>query len=285
VSSSNKREREVARAKYERQQARRAEREMAAKKRTKVIAVVASLVVVLGAVGAWAFATRDTTPEPIASPTTSPSPSVSPSGSASPSASPSPSVSNVTCTEAPEPTTKTQTWTAPPGIPLKPASTYFIELQTNCGTIDIEVDQAAPETADSMIFLANQGFYTDSDCFRLTTAGLFVLQCGSPSNNGQGGPGFTVPDENLPADTQNNYPAGTVAMANAGPGTAGSQFFIVYEDTTLPPNYTIWGKVVSGLDVVRYVAEQGVQGGGADGAPVQPIVITKATTRETTQVG
>jgi peptidyl-prolyl cis-trans isomerase B (cyclophilin B) len=283
VSSSNKREREVARAKYERQQARRAEREAAAKKRTKVIAVVASLVVVLGAVGAWAFANRDTTPEPIASPTTSPSASASPSESPSPS--PSGSTSTVTCTEAPEPTTKTQTWTAPPGIPLKPQSTYFIELQTNCGTIDIEVDQAAPKTADSMIFLANQGFYTDSDCFRLTTAGLFVLQCGSPTNNGQGGPGYTVPDENLPADTQNNYPAGTVAMANAGPGTAGSQFFLVYEDTTLPPNYTIWGKVVSGLDVVRYVAEQGVQGGGADGAPVQPIVITKATTRETTPVG
>ena len=115
------------------------------------VAVVASVVVVLGAVGVWAFANRDTTPEPIASPTTSPSASASPSGSASPS--PSPSVSDVTCTEAPEPTTKTQTWTAPPGFPLKPASQYFIELQTNCGTIDIEVDQAAPETADSMIFL------------------------------------------------------------------------------------------------------------------------------------
>jgi peptidyl-prolyl cis-trans isomerase B (cyclophilin B) len=284
VSSSNKREREVARAKYERQQARRAERQASGKRRNQIIAVVASLAVLAGAVTVWAVANRDSTPAPVASPSTSASPSPSGSETDEPSTSPSPS-STVSCTEAPEPTTKTQTWTAPPGYPLKPESTYFIELQTNCGTIDIEVDQAAPETADSMIFLANQGYYTDSDCFRLTTQGLFVLQCGSPTNNGQGGPGYTVPDENLPENTENNYPAGTVAMANAGPGTAGSQFFIVYEDTTLPPNYTIWGKVVSGLDVVRYVAEQGVQGGGVDGAPTQPIVITKATTRETTQVG
>ena len=107
----------------------------------------------------------------------------------------------------------------------------------------------------------------------------------SPTNNGQGGPGFTVPDENLPSNGSNNYPAGTVAMANAGAGTAGSQFFIVYKDTTLPANYTIWGKVVSGLDVVSNVAAAGVQGGGTDGKPAQPIVITKATTRETMQVG
>jgi peptidyl-prolyl cis-trans isomerase B (cyclophilin B) len=74
-------------------------------------------------------------------------------------------------------------------------------------------------------------------------------------------------------------------MANAGAGTTGSQFFIVYKNTTLPPNYTIWGKVVSGLDVVQKVAAAGVQGGGADGKPTQPIVITKATTRETAPVG
>jgi peptidyl-prolyl cis-trans isomerase B (cyclophilin B) len=134
-----------------------------------------------------------------------------------------------------------------------------------------------------MVFLAQQGFYTDSDCFRLTTDGIFVLQCGSPNNDGTGGPGYELPDENLPSATGVNYPRGTVAMANAGPGTGGSQFFIVYKDTTLPASYTIWGTVVSGLDVVEKVAGAGVAAGNAtptDGSPAQPIVITKATTSD-----
>ncbi len=158
----------------------------------------------------------------------------------------------------------------------------FLSLTTNCGEIVLQMDPAAaPKTAQSMAFLAAQAFYTDSDCFRLTTKGIFVLQCGSPTNNGQGGPGYSIPDENLPKDGANNYPAGTVAMANAGAGTGGSQFFIVYKDTTLGPNYTIWGKVVSGLDVVTRVAAAGEKTGAGDGAPNQAIVITKASTRAT----
>jgi peptidyl-prolyl cis-trans isomerase B (cyclophilin B) len=157
-----------------------------------------------------------------------------------------------------------------------------MKLATNCGDIVIEMDAAkAPKTTQSMAFLAAQGFYTDADCFRLTVTGLFVLQCGSPTNDGQGGPGYSLPDENLPAAGANNYPAGTVAMANAGPGTAGSQFFIVYKDTTLGPDYTIWGKVVSGLDVVQNVAAGGVQTGAGAPAPNQKTVITKATTGTT----
>jgi peptidyl-prolyl cis-trans isomerase B (cyclophilin B) len=281
VSSSNKRERDLARAKFERQQQRRAQEKAARRRRNQILAVSAGLVVVILAVGALVFANRDSGDTSAANPTPTPTSSAS----STPSSSSAPSATPITCAEAPQPTTKTQTWSAPPGTPLKPNSQYFIKLETNCGDIDIQIDQAAPETADSMIFLANQGYYTDSDCFRLTTEGLFVLQCGSPTNNGQGGPGYSVPDENLPEAGTDNYPEGTVAMANAGPGTAGSQFFIVYKNTTLPPNYTIWGKVVSGLDVVQKVAAAGVQGGGADGKPAQPIVITKATTRETTQVG
>jgi peptidyl-prolyl cis-trans isomerase B (cyclophilin B) len=280
VSSSNKRERELARQKFERQQQRRAERQSSRRRRNQIIAVVGALALVGVMVVSLVLSSRSSSDVTASEP--SPTPSAS---EASPSASPSSSVAPAKCTEAPKPTTKTQTWTAPPTTPLKPASQYYIKLDTNCGSIDILIDQKAPKTAQSMIFLANQGFYTDSDCFRLTTSGIFVLQCGSPTNDGQGGPGYTVPDENLPAEGTNNYPAGTVAMANAGAGTAGSQFFIVYKDTTLPPSYTIWGKVVSGLDVVSKVAAAGVQGGGTDGKPVQPIVITKATTRETSQVG
>lgn len=103
-----------------------------------------------------------------------------------------------------------------------------------------------------------------------------MLQCGDPSGSGTGGPGYQVPDENLPKEGGVTYPAGTVAMANAGPGTSGSQFFIVYQDTTLPSSYTIWGEVTEGLDVVQAVAAAGVAGGSGDGPPAQPIGIVKA---------
>lgn len=152
-----------------------------------------------------------------------------------------------------------------------------ITLETNCGSIAIETLPAqAPATVASEVFLANEGFYDLTSCHRLTTAGIYVLQCGDPKGDGTGGPGYSVPDENLPAEGTNNYPAGTVAMANAGPGTAGSQFFIVYQDTTLPSGYTIWGKVVQGLDIVTGIAAAGVEGGGTDGPPAQPVFITKA---------
>jgi peptidyl-prolyl cis-trans isomerase B (cyclophilin B) len=128
-----------------------------------------------------------------------------------------------------------------------------------------------------MLWLAGEGYFDSTVCHRLTTEGIYVLQCGDPTATGTGGPGYTVPDENLPAEGGVNYPAGTVAMANAGPGTAGSQFFLVYQDTTLPPNYTIWGTVTSGLDVVERIAGAGVSGGGSDGAPAAPIGIVTAT--------
>ena len=161
---------------------------------------------------------------------------------------------------------------APPG---KIAST--ITFATNCGDIVIALDPAAPATAASETFLAKDGFYDNTQCHRLTTAGIFVLQCGDPAGDGTGGPGYAVPDENLPAEGAANYPAGTVAMANAGPGTSGSQFFIVYDDTTLPSGYTIWGTVTEGLGIVKEIAAAGVAGGGEDGPPLQPVFIESAT--------
>ncbi len=275
MSSSNKRERELARKKYERQQERRAQREAQRKRRNQVVAVVAGLVIVAGAVLAVVLNSRSDD-SATASPSASPSASTSVSASSSPSA--TSTASAKACAAAPTPTTKTQTWSAPGGSPLPATPPTFMKLATNCGDIVIQMDAAkAPKTTQSMAFLAAQGFYTDSDCFRLTVTGLFVLQCGSPTNDGQGGPGYTLPDENLPAAGTNNYPAGTVAMANAGAGTAGSQFFIVYKDTTLGSDYTIWGKVVSGLDVVQKVAAAGVQTGAGAPAPNQKTVITKAT--------
>ena len=149
-------------------------------------------------------------------------------------------------------------------------------LVTNCGNIVITtVGAKAPFAMTSIAALAKGGYYDNSLCHRLTTQGLFVLQCGDPTATGRGGPQFTFPDENLPANTANNYPAGTVAMANSGPNTNGSQFFLVYANTTLAPSYTIWGSITSGLDIVKAIAKAGAAGGAPDGKPAKTIAIQK----------
>jgi peptidyl-prolyl cis-trans isomerase B (cyclophilin B) len=149
-------------------------------------------------------------------------------------------------------------------------------LVTNCGNIVIStVGAKAPFAMTSIAALAKGGYYDNSLCHRLTTQGLFVLQCGDPTATGTGGPQFTFPDENLPLNKPNNYPAGTVAMANSGPNTNGSQFFLVYANTTLAPSYTIWGTITSGLDIVKAIAKAGAAGGAPDGKPAKSIAIQK----------
>ena len=155
-----------------------------------------------------------------------------------------------------------------------------ISFTTNQGEIVIEtIPSLAPLTVNAIAALAQKNYFDNTICHRLTTEGIFVLQCGDPTGTGKGGPGFNIPDENLPQPIENNYPAGTVAMANAGPGTSGSQFFLVYQDTTLGPDYTIWGSITSGLDILQTIASAGVVDGGADGAPVTGVTIesTKVT--------
>jgi peptidyl-prolyl cis-trans isomerase B (cyclophilin B) len=160
-----------------------------------------------------------------------------------------------------------------PTLTIKRA-TYTAQVKTNCGTITVSLlGKQAPQTVNSFAFLAGKGYFTDTPCHRLTTAGIFVLQCGDPTGTGTGGPGYTIPDENLKGAT---YPAGTLAMANTGqPHTGGSQFFFVYADTQLPPQYTPFGHVTSGLDVLTRIAKAGSDNsnGQGDGRPVQPVVI------------
>ena len=147
---------------------------------------------------------------------------------------------------------------------------------TNCGNIVVTtVGAKAPITLTQLATLARGGYFNNSLCHRLTTKGLYVLQCGDPTATGSGGPNFTYRDENLPTEGLNNYPVGTVAMANSGPGTNGSQFFLVFADTTLGANYTIWGTITQGLDIVKAIAKAGVKGGGVDGPPNQPIAINR----------
>lgn len=172
----------------------------------------------------------------------------------------------------------------PPAVKM-PVKNRTITFTTNCGDIVVEADGArAPLTVLVMTTLASAGYFNKTLCHRLTTSGLYVLQCGDPTATGSGGPMFTYDDENLPQGVANNYPAGTVAMANSGlsqtgHGTNGSQFFLVYQDTTLGPNYTRWGKIVKGMDILKAVAAQGVLGGGADGTPKQTVAIEKVSVK------
>ena len=167
-----------------------------------------------------------------------------------------------------------------PNAGITESNKASITFTTNQGEIVIEsIPSLAPLTVNAIAALAQKNYFDNTICHRLTTEGIFVLQCGDPTGTGTGGPGFNIPDENLPEAVENNYPAGTVAMANAGPGTSGSQFFLVYQDTTLGPDYTIWGSITSGLDILQTIASAGVVDGGADGAPLTGVTIesTKVT--------
>jgi len=164
---------------------------------------------------------------------------------------------------------------APQSGPQPNTGTQTMSIDTNQGVIEVELDTTkAPCTSASFTHLAAEGYFDGSSCHRLTTEGIFVLQCGDPSATGMGGPGYSFANENEPEDTagdltdeqaaagerpEPNYPAGTIAMANSGPDTNGSQFFIVYEDTYLPADYTIFGQITEGLDLVRAVAEAGAE--------------------------
>ncbi|MFC9558453.1 peptidylprolyl isomerase [Agromyces sp. NPDC056965] len=160
--------------------------------------------------------------------------------------------------------------------------TWTGTLTLNEIPLGVELDgAAAPQAVSSEISLIQSGFYTGTSCHRLTTEGIWVLQCGDPSGDGTGGPGYSYgPVENAPADGV--YPAGTIAMARAASQySQGSQFFIVYEDTTLPGDtggYTVIGKVTSGLDALRAgVIDAGTSDGAGDGAPAVPTTITAFT--------
>ncbi len=162
--------------------------------------------------------------------------------------------------------------------------TWTGTITTDVGAIGIELDgAAAPQAVASFVSLAQQGFFDGTSCHRLATR-IKVLQCGDPTGQGTGGPGYTFgPIENAPADDV--YPAGTIAMARVGgdPQSMGSQFFLVYEDTTIPADeaggYTVFGRVTSGLDVVTAVADAGVQDGGPDGPPATGVTIQGVETQ------
>ena len=163
--------------------------------------------------------------------------------------------------------------------------TVTVNLETSQGPIGMELDRSvAPCTVNAIEHFAAEGYYDDTVCHRLTTSGIFVLQCGDPSGSGAGGPGFQFANEyptdelDGPATSPVIYPRGSIAMANAGPDTNGSQFFLNYEDSPLAPDYTYFGQISEeGLATLDKVAEAGAEGGAADGAPAEEVRIETAS--------
>ncbi|WP_046439571.1 peptidylprolyl isomerase [Corynebacterium kutscheri] len=162
--------------------------------------------------------------------------------------------------------------------------TVTVTLTTNQGDIPMELDRSvAPCTVNAIEHFANNGYYDDTICHRLTTSGIFVLQCGDPSGTGAGGPGFSFAneyptDEAADTSTPVTYPRGSIAMANAGADTNGSQFFLNYQDSPLAPSYTYFGQVTdSGLNTLDAIADKGTANGGGDGSPAEEVRITKVS--------
>ncbi|EFG74265.1 peptidyl-prolyl cis-trans isomerase, cyclophilin-type [Mycobacterium parascrofulaceum ATCC BAA-614] len=170
-------------------------------------------------------------------------------------------------------------------VPTDPAQ-VSASMVTNQGRIGLMLaNNESPCTVNSFASLIGQKYFDNTKCHRLTTsADLGVLQCGDPKGDGTGGPGYQFAneyptDQYPPNDPKAQqpvlYPRGTLAMANAGPGTNGSQFFMVYKDSQLPPQYTVFGTIqADGLATLDKIAKAGVAGGGEDGAPASEVTIT-----------
>jgi peptidyl-prolyl cis-trans isomerase B (cyclophilin B) len=184
------------------------------------------------------------------------------------------------CADVAQPKAKPDGGAERPAQALDPDATYDVVLETSCGDITIRLDQkASPKTAASFAGLAKAGFFDDTVFHRIVPG--FVIQGGDPTATGAGGPGYSTRDV-PPAGT--TYKKGTVAMAKTQtepPGTAGSQFYVVTApDAGLPPEYALLGKVVKGQDVVDAIGELGDPASGEAGTPLQPVVIERATVRE-----
>lgn len=199
-----------------------------------------------------------------------PTPSPSPTPSPTPSATPTPSLASGACAYPTKGLAAKPVNGTPPVTQVERVRPYSVTFNTNRGQIDLALDTSlAPCTVNNFTFLAKQKYFDGTSCHRLTTSGIFLFQCGDPSGLGTGGPGYTFGDENLEGAT---YPPGTVAMAN--PGSNGSQFILIYQQSKLPPIYTPFGTITRGIDVLTKVAAGGSDPEG-DGEPKLPIILGK----------
>ncbi|MFE4973000.1 peptidylprolyl isomerase [Kitasatospora sp. NPDC056651] len=276
--SSEQRRRQLARDKYDRQMERRVAAAAARKRRNTILGASLAVVVLAGGgtlIATGAFSSDDKGDKKASA---SANPQAAPTDAAEPTAPTRKPVEG--CADPAPGAPNGKKWQAEPAMTIDPGGSYAMTLDSNCGKVTVALDAAkAPHTVNSFAFLAGEQFFDHTKCHRLTTDGIFVLQCGDPTASatvpgGTGGPGYKFADENLSDAT---YPAGTVAMANSGPGTNGSQFFLVYKDTKLPPNYTPFGKITGGLDAVQKIAAAGTLEGTPDGHPMADVTFNSVT--------
>jgi peptidyl-prolyl cis-trans isomerase B (cyclophilin B) len=259
---TNQQRRDAAKRKLERQLQRREQQDRARRQRLVIIGVIAAVLVISG--GIWLFVTRDSGSNTADSSTPAGTDATAPAEPTTPCSYPA---SGTAAKEVSAPTN------------LEPLNTGTVESTIVLNGQDVPVTlnrEAAPCGVNAYLSLASQGFYDNTECHRLTVSEqLNILQCGDPSGQGNGGPGYSFATE---VATDATYPVGTVALANAGPDTNGSQFFIVYGTTTISPDYTILGTVGGeGMRAVDEVAAQGVQNGAQEGPPNDTAVIAKVT--------
>ena len=280
MSGKKERQRKLARDRMLRQQARRTERARKARQIT-IVAVVCCVVVGLGVGGYFLFSGPGSSKAAAASATSSATPSATPSASASASSSASAQAEPASTCSYQASGTAARKVGLPPAKPDDKA-TYQATIHTNRGDVVIDLlNSKATCTVNSFVYLAAKKYFNNTKCNRLSTVAAYsVLQCGDPTGTGSGGPGYKFADENLAGAT---YPEGTVAMANNGANTNGSQFFLVYKTFTLGPSYTPFGKVVSGLDIIQNVAKKGSDNsnGTGDGHPKESVVIESVTIKKT----
>lgn len=280
TNSSNKQRREEAKHNLDVALKRRNRAEKA-QPLSVVMASLAVLVVLIG--GIWFAATRTPSTDNSADAAATTTSTQAPEYAALATARQTPLADTVTCTYPAKGEAAKQVKT-PQTANVSTKGTVTVTLNTSAGEIPMELDRSvSPCTVNAIVSLASQKYFDNTVCHRLTTQGIHVLQCGDPTGTGTGGPGFEFANE-FPTDeadgssTPVNYQRGTIAMANAGKDTNGSQFFLNYDDSPLPPNYTYFGQISEeGLKTLDKIAEGGVQGGGADGTPAEEVKINSAT--------
>ncbi|MFB3737776.1 MAG: peptidylprolyl isomerase, partial [Candidatus Velamenicoccus archaeovorus] len=254
--SKRTRNRQLARLAQRRYEERRHQQ----RRRAVTIGVALAVAVAGLVIAGWAFLLNGGS-ETTASTTPTPSPTASP-GTKTGTVEPSPGPRVVACgAEAPKAATRPKPqFAGPPPMTVDPAKTYTATITTSCGTFEVRLlVEEAPVTVNSFVFLADKGYFDGTRIHRIDT-GLDIVQGGDPTGTGSGGPGYSINDE---LGGKERYGPGVVAMANAGPDTGGSQFFVVYgdkgHDLDSNANYTIFGRVVKGLDVVKRIAQVPIQ--------------------------
>lgn len=250
-------------------------------RKTVAIVTVAALVIALITIIAFAVANSGDDSAPAA-----PGGSVQPSAAASAADSDAEATADASSDPTAELEVDLDGWANSATAPepkLAQGKVWTVQMDTNQGPIVLMLDGVnAPQAVASFISLAQDDFFDATECHRLTTAGIYVLQCGDPTATGTGGPAYRFgPLENMPADDL--YPAGSLAMARIGNDaeSMGSQFFIVYEDSVIPSDaaggYTVFGEVSEGLAIIDAIAQAGTITGDSDGRPAQSVIVNEVT--------